>query len=186
MAKVVCSFCGKTQAQAKKLIAGPGVLICDECIELAREIVEEEGVEGPPEPDERVERRVVEISQGDDDEDVGRLWDAFKGRQDGHARSALFRHYLPFAESLASQVQGMWILGRGNVHVLGGGIAWLSEAIDEFEPDRGETFEAYAFPKIKAGILDVLRHNLGEVEAIEFLPELVEFFAILQRERRRL
>ncbi|MFV0317131.1 MAG: ATP-dependent Clp protease ATP-binding subunit ClpX, partial [Microthrixaceae bacterium] len=37
-----CSFCGKTQRQVKKLIAGPGVYICDECIELCNEIIEEE------------------------------------------------------------------------------------------------------------------------------------------------
>lgn len=37
-----CSFCGKVQEQVKKLIAGPGVYICDECIELCNEIIEEE------------------------------------------------------------------------------------------------------------------------------------------------
>jgi len=37
-----CSFCGKSQKQVKKLIAGPGVYICDECIELCNEIIEEE------------------------------------------------------------------------------------------------------------------------------------------------
>ena len=40
-----CSFCGKAQEQVKKLIAGPGVYICDECIELCNEIIEEEFTE---------------------------------------------------------------------------------------------------------------------------------------------
>jgi ATP-dependent Clp protease ATP-binding subunit ClpX len=40
-----CSFCGKSQKQVKKLIAGPGVYICDECIELCNEILEEEFTE---------------------------------------------------------------------------------------------------------------------------------------------
>jgi ATP-dependent Clp protease ATP-binding subunit ClpX len=40
-----CSFCGKSQKQVKKLIAGPGVYICDECIDLCNEIIEEELVE---------------------------------------------------------------------------------------------------------------------------------------------
>lgn len=40
-----CSFCGKQQEQVKKLIAGPGVYICDECIELCNEIIEEEFIE---------------------------------------------------------------------------------------------------------------------------------------------
>ena len=52
-----CSFCGKTQKQVKKLIAGPGVYICDECIELCNEIIVEElaeastaGLEELPKP----------------------------------------------------------------------------------------------------------------------------------------
>ena len=41
-----CSFCGKSQKQVKRLIAGPGVYICDECIDLCNEIIEEEEAEG--------------------------------------------------------------------------------------------------------------------------------------------
>ncbi|MBO5484391.1 MAG: ATP-dependent Clp protease ATP-binding subunit ClpX [Lachnospiraceae bacterium] len=40
--KLKCSFCGKTQDQVRKLIAGPGVYICDQCIDLCSEIIEEE------------------------------------------------------------------------------------------------------------------------------------------------
>src|SRR5205807_394082 len=40
--RLKCSFCGKTQEQVRKLVAGPGVYICDECIELCNEIIEEE------------------------------------------------------------------------------------------------------------------------------------------------
>ena len=54
-----CSFCGKSQKQVKKLIAGPGVYICDECIDLCNEIIEEElsdtqevGFEELPKPHE--------------------------------------------------------------------------------------------------------------------------------------
>jgi len=42
-----CSFCGKSQKQVKKLIAGPGVYICDECIDLCNEIIEEELSQSP-------------------------------------------------------------------------------------------------------------------------------------------
>jgi ATP-dependent Clp protease ATP-binding subunit ClpX len=41
-----CSFCGKSQEQVRKLIAGPGVYICDECVELCNEILDEELMEG--------------------------------------------------------------------------------------------------------------------------------------------
>lgn len=54
-----CSFCGKSQRQVKKLIAGPGVYICDECIDLCNDIIEEEvevveevGKDALPRPDE--------------------------------------------------------------------------------------------------------------------------------------
>jgi ATP-dependent Clp protease ATP-binding subunit ClpX len=57
-----CSFCGKSQKQVKKLIAGPGVYICDECIDLCNEIIEDElsesseaGLEELPKPREIVD-----------------------------------------------------------------------------------------------------------------------------------
>src|SRR6202451_3154290 len=45
--QLLCSFCGKSQRQVKKLIAGPGVYICDECIDLCNEIIDEE-LSAPP------------------------------------------------------------------------------------------------------------------------------------------
>jgi hypothetical protein len=43
-----CSFCGKRENEVRRLIAGPDVFICDQCVELANEIVHEEG---PPTPE---------------------------------------------------------------------------------------------------------------------------------------
>ena len=43
-----CSFCGKPQDQVRRLIAGPNVFICDECIELCQEIIDEEFIESYP------------------------------------------------------------------------------------------------------------------------------------------
>src|SRR3954468_12904409 len=55
--QILCSFCGKSQPPVKKLIAGPGGYICDECIDLCNEIIEEElaeagevQVDGLPQP----------------------------------------------------------------------------------------------------------------------------------------
>jgi ATP-dependent Clp protease ATP-binding subunit ClpX len=45
--QLLCSFCGKSQRQVKKLIAGPGVYICDECIDLCNEIIDEELTQTP-------------------------------------------------------------------------------------------------------------------------------------------
>jgi len=46
--QLLCSFCGKSQRQVKKLIAGPGVYICDECIDLCNEIIDEEMAPAAP------------------------------------------------------------------------------------------------------------------------------------------
>ena len=46
-----CSFCGKTQDQVKKLIAGPDVFICDECVDLCNEILDEEFFESKEKTD---------------------------------------------------------------------------------------------------------------------------------------
>lgn len=48
--RLKCSFCGKSQDQVKKLIAGPGVYICDECVDLCNEILDEELFDGTPQP----------------------------------------------------------------------------------------------------------------------------------------
>ncbi len=52
---LTCSFCGKSSEQVKKLIAGPGVYICDECIGLCNEILDEETVD-----QDALERHAVE------------------------------------------------------------------------------------------------------------------------------
>jgi ATP-dependent Clp protease ATP-binding subunit ClpX len=58
-----CSFCGKTQEQVKRLVAGPGVYICDECIELCAEIIEEEFEESRVEGDLNDIPRPKEINE---------------------------------------------------------------------------------------------------------------------------
>ena len=60
---LLCSFCGKSQEEVKKLIAGPSVYICDECIQLCNEIIDEEynreREEG--EPDELLKPAIARI-----------------------------------------------------------------------------------------------------------------------------
>ena len=58
--QLLCSFCGKSQRQVKKLIAGPGVYICDECIDLCNEIIDEELADGAD-----VRRRQPAEAEGD-------------------------------------------------------------------------------------------------------------------------
>ena len=56
--RLKCSFCGKTQDQVKKLIAGPEVYICDECVELCNEILDEEFFEHKDKPEAKKESEV--------------------------------------------------------------------------------------------------------------------------------
>ncbi len=48
-----CSFCGKNQSEVRKLIAGPAVYICDECIQLCSEIIEEESEKDTKDSEQR-------------------------------------------------------------------------------------------------------------------------------------
>ena len=57
--RLKCSFCGKTQDQVKKLIAGPDVFICDECVELCNEILDEEFFEQKDKTDEKAEKKTA-------------------------------------------------------------------------------------------------------------------------------
>ena len=54
---MVCSFCGKTQREVRKLIAGPSVYICDECITLCNDIIAEEVPRAASQPREAIHRR---------------------------------------------------------------------------------------------------------------------------------
>jgi len=50
-----CNFCGKSRDQVRKLVAGPGVFICDQCIELCNEVIH---TEGPPTPGPSVRSQI--------------------------------------------------------------------------------------------------------------------------------
>ncbi|OZM57889.1 ATP-dependent protease ATP-binding subunit ClpX [Lottiidibacillus patelloidae] len=81
-----CSFCGKTQDQVRKLVAGPGVYICDECIELCTEIVEEElGTE-----------EEVEMKEIPKPKEIREILNEYVIGQDGAKKSlavAVYNHY---------------------------------------------------------------------------------------------
>ncbi len=81
-----CSFCGKTQEQVRKLVAGPGVYICDECIELCNEIIEEEFSED-------VE---VELKDVPKPKDIRKILDQYVIGQDEAKKTlsvAVYNHY---------------------------------------------------------------------------------------------
>ena len=81
-----CSFCGKTQDQVRKLVAGPGVYICDECIELCNEIIDEE-------IGEETDLGFVELPKP---QDINEVLDQYVIGQDTAKKSlsvAVYNHY---------------------------------------------------------------------------------------------
>ena len=93
--QLLCSFCGKSQRQVKKLIAGPGVYICDECIDLCNEIIDEELTtpaharpRQPPAPegDLRGPERLRRRPGGGEAHALGRRLQPLQARADGDGR----------------------------------------------------------------------------------------------------
>lgn len=85
--QVKCSFCGKTQEQVNRIVAGPGVYICNECIELCSEIIEEEF------EDVHVEQPIDEIPKP---KEIKRILDEYVVGQDKAKRTlsvAVYNHY---------------------------------------------------------------------------------------------
>lgn len=85
--QVKCSFCGKAQEQVKRLVAGPGVYICDECIELCSEIIEEEFEEAKAE---------VEVSEIPKPREIREILDQYVIGQDSAKKTlavAVYNHY---------------------------------------------------------------------------------------------
>jgi len=108
-----CSFCGKTQKQVKKLIAGPGVYICDECIDLCNEIIEEELSEPTETPTGELPRP-REIFSFLDDYIVG------QDRAKKILSVAVYNHYKRVRTATASAVTGEVVeLAKSNILLIG-------------------------------------------------------------------
>ena len=108
-----CSFCGKTQKQVKKLIAGPGVYICDECIDLCNEIIEEELSE-PTETQTGELPRPREIFSFIDDYIVG------QDRAKKILSVAVYNHYKRVRAATTSSGAGEAVeLAKSNILLIG-------------------------------------------------------------------
>ena len=99
--RLKCSFCGKTQEQVKKLIAGPDVYICDECVELCNEILDEEFLE-KTEKSEEVEVKETDITKIPKPHEIKKYLDEYIIGQDDAKKVlsvAVYNHYKRIAHN---------------------------------------------------------------------------------------
>ena len=97
--QLLCSFCGKSQRQVKKLIAGPGVYICDECIDLCNEIIDEE-LTAPP---------TFELENLPKPKEIWEVLNEYVVGQEGAKRAlsvAVYNHYKRVQMASSEDVQG--------------------------------------------------------------------------------
>ena len=102
--RLKCSFCGKTQEQVKKLIAGPDVYICDECIELCNEILDEEFLENK-EKTENTETKETDIAKMPKPHEIKKYLDEYIiGQEDAKKvlSVAVYNHYKRIAHNASA------------------------------------------------------------------------------------
>jgi RNA polymerase sigma factor for flagellar operon FliA len=104
------------------------------------------------------------------DDELGALWDAFKGSASDEARERLILHYAPLVKYVASRVATGLPASVEQADLVSYGVFGLIDALQKFEPGRGNKFETYAIPRIKGAIIDELR-------AMDWVPRSIRFKA---------
>jgi len=110
--QLTCSFCGKSQEQVRKLVAGPGFYICDECIELCNEIIEEEFNDGVK----------VELKDVPKPKDIRRILDQYVIGQNSAKKTlsvAVYNHYKRINSQPAKNNRDEVELQKSNILMMG-------------------------------------------------------------------
>ena len=120
--RLKCSFCGKTQDQVKKLIAGPDVFICDECVDLCNEILEEEFFEGKDKAEEKSEEKnEADITNVPKPHEIKAHLDEYIVGQDDAKKVlavAVYNHYKRIMHNRSSEGEGVEIQ-KSNILLVG-------------------------------------------------------------------
>jgi RNA polymerase sigma factor FliA len=102
------------------------------------------------------------------DEALAAIWHAFKSTGDVDARERLILHYAPLVKYVASRVATGLPASVDQADLVSYGMFGLIDALQKFEPVRGNKFETYAIPRIRGAIIDELR-------AMDWVPRSVRF-----------
>ena len=113
--------------------------------------------------------RSVTIPPAVDDE-LSIRWEVFKATADVDAREKLILHYAPLVKYVASRVATGLPSSVDQSDLVSYGMFGLIDALEKFEPGRGNKFETYAIPRIKGAIIDELR-------AMDWVPRSIRFKA---------
>lgn len=119
--RLKCSFCGKTQDQVKKLIAGPDVYICDECVDLCNEILEEEFFENKDKTEEVETKKENDITNVPKPHEIKAHLDEYIVGQDDAKKVlsvAVYNHYKRIAHNTNKDNEGVEIQ-KSNILLVG-------------------------------------------------------------------
>ena len=119
--RLKCSFCGKSQDQVKKLIAGPDVYICDECVDLCNEILEEEFFEGKDKSEKVEEKKEADITNVPKPHEIKAHLDEYIVGQDDAKKVlsvAVYNHYKRIAHNTTKDEEGVEIQ-KSNILLVG-------------------------------------------------------------------
>lgn len=119
--RLKCSFCGKSQDQVKKLIAGPEVYICDECVELCNEILDEEFFENKDKEGEEGEIEIAEKPIPKPHEIKAYLDEYIVGQDDAKKvlSVAVYNHYKRLKHNKSAEAKGSVEIQKSNILLVG-------------------------------------------------------------------
>ena len=119
--RLKCSFCGKTQDQVKKLIAGPEVYICDDCVELCNEILDEEFFENKEKDGENPEEKVAEKPIPKPHEIKAYLDEYIIGQDDAKKvlAVAVYNHYKRLKHNKTTDLKNNVEIQKSNILLVG-------------------------------------------------------------------